>query len=99
MKTNETNKHCIYFAVNKDRQLKEVLIYTSLNYGGYSLTLMQGGWINGSTGVLEEEPSYKMEIITDKTETEVLKLCKYIKKKCEQLEVYHHIEKIKLNVC
>ena len=98
MKINETNKYNILFAVNRDTELKQIQNYICDVFGGYSITVMRGGWKNEENEVIEEV-SYKLEIITDKGQNLIKILCNYIKEVANQKEVYFYTEQIKLFVC
>ena len=89
--------YVVLFAVNRNREKKNILEYVAKFFGGYSLTTMQGGWHDKNTDKVIEETSYKLELITDR-EMDVFNLCEFIKDVANQSEVYYYELDVKIKV-
>ena len=90
--------YVVLFAVDSASSKRRILKYVVDTFGGYSLTTMQGGWYDSCSLCVIEEPSYKLEIITNKDEDEIKLLCEFIKKIACQSEVYYYELDVKIKV-
>ena len=96
------NKHTILFAIktrldsfySNRKTLETIQEYIIKKFGGYSITTMEGGWLDDKEVI--EETSYKLELINENDTNDLLSLCKYIKKVALQDEIYLYTEKINL---
>lgn len=98
MKTKQLKKYSVYFATNTDEQIKEIKKLVCNIFGGYSLHSISGGWVDDETKELLEEPSYFLELLTNKDKRHIENLCEHITKIANQKEVFYIEQNIKLNV-
>ena len=101
MKTKQLKKYSVYFATNTDKETKEIKKLICSMFGGYSLHSINGGWVDENSygnKQLIEEPSFYLELLTNKDERHIKNLCEHITKIANQTEVFYIEQEIKLNV-
>ena len=97
MKTRELKKYSAYFATENEQQVSIIKKITCNIFGGYSLHSINGGWIDSDNGKLLEEPSYYLEVLTDKDIKHMKDLCDAITIIANQKAVFYFEQDIKLN--
>lgn len=86
------NYFVVMFAVEEAyrfKQVADICNHVTEKFGGYSLIKMDGGWVN-KQGKIVQEPSLKLELVTDLGEKSIIQLCKYITLEYKQDEVYYY---------
>tara|TARA_R100001463_G_scaffold5835_6_gene19770 strand:+ start:1584 stop:1901 length:318 start_codon:yes stop_codon:yes gene_type:complete len=86
------NYFVLMFAVEEAYRFKQVADICDLvtkDFGGYSLIQMDGGWVN-KEGEIVQEPSLKLELVTELGEKSIIELCEYIATNYKQDEVYYY---------
>ena len=98
MKTKQLKKYSVYFATENKEQTNEIKKLICSIFGGYSLHSINGGWVDDDTNKLLEEPSFYLELLTNKDERHIKNLCEHITKIANQKQVFYIEQDIKLNV-